>query len=140
LALGLAEDPSPRRRALGAPPAAAVARTQRGQALAVEACDQRGDGIPGLAAGGAGGLLVIGAVGDQQQHLGAADLGGGSGLGPAQLSQEVALLVAERPERVFLAAGHASAPPGVAVIANAQIMATHKPSDPLVVSQSSFDR
>jgi len=95
-----------------------VARPRRGEALAVEARDQRGDGVARPAAGSAGGLLVVGALGDERQHLGAGDLGGSGGLRPAHLGQGIALEVAERAERVFLAAGHLSSPGGTACCAS----------------------
>ena len=40
-----------------------------GEALAVEAGDQGGDGVAGAAADGAGGVLVVGAAGDGQEEL-----------------------------------------------------------------------
>ena len=40
-----------------------------GQALGVEAGDQVGDGVAGPAADGAGGVLVVVAVGDQEEQV-----------------------------------------------------------------------
>ena len=54
-------------------------------ALGVEAGDEVRDGIAGASAGGAGGLLVVVAGGDGQEDDGPCDLGGGSGLRPAEL-------------------------------------------------------
>ncbi len=115
-----------------------MAGVEGGDALGVEACDQAGDGVAGASAGGAGGLLIVVAAGDGQEHGGPRDLDGGCGLGPADLGQCQSLVVGERPERILLAARHGGLP-GVAEAANCNdgrdIMATSKPNDPLVVRQ-----
>ena len=72
----------------------------------VEASDEVGDGIAGASSGGAGGLLVVVAGGDGQEHDGPRDLGGGRGLGSAELSQGRDLGVSEGPEGILFASGH----------------------------------
>ena len=67
--------------------ASAVARRCGGQALGVEAGDQMRDGIAGTAAGRACGGLVVLTPGDGQEHGRPGDLGGGCGLGSAEVGQ-----------------------------------------------------
>lgn len=80
------------------------------QSLGVEARDQVRDGVAGASAGGAGGLLIVVAGGDGQEHDGPGDLGGGCGLRPAELGQGLTLLGGEFAERVLLATGHNDLP------------------------------
>ena len=97
-------------RAVGRPPAAAVAGRQRGEALGVEAGDEVGDGVAGAAADGAGRVLVVVAGGDGQEDLGPDDLGGRGGLRAAELDQFLPLRLGQLAERVLLAAGHGGLP------------------------------
>jgi hypothetical protein len=104
--LDLGQDPFPRRRAIDGQTPAAVAGRGGRQALGVEAGDEVRDGVAGASAGGAGGLLKVVAAGDGQEHDGPRDLGGGYGLGPAELGQGRDLVVGEGPEGILLASGH----------------------------------
>ena len=61
------------------PVSPAVARVECAQPLAVEPGDQVGHGVAALAPGGASGLLVVGAVGDGQEHDGTGDPNGRCG-------------------------------------------------------------
>jgi len=118
--------------------ASAVSGREGGQALGVEPGDEVGDRVAGAAAGGAGGLLIVAAVGDGQEHGGAGDVDGGCGLRPAETSEFLALGVGQRPEGVFLAARHDGlrGARGRRSYMGTSIMATGKPSDPLVVRQA----
>jgi hypothetical protein len=88
--------------------AAAMARREGRQALGVEAGDQVRDGVAGATTRGASGQLIIAAARNGQEHGGPSDLHGGCGVGPAELGQGLTLGVAERPERILLAARHDS--------------------------------
>ena len=87
-----------------------MAGHEGGRALGVEAGHEMGDGVAGASAGGAGGLLIVVAAGDGQEHGGPRDLGGGRGLRPAELGQGRALGVGERAEGILLATGHRRPP------------------------------
>lgn len=76
------------------------------QTLAVEPGDQVGDGVPALATGRSGGLLVVGTARHRQEYDGAGDANGGRGVRPTQASQLVTFLTCERAERILPAAGH----------------------------------
>jgi hypothetical protein len=64
------------------------------------------DVVAGASSGGAGSPLVVVAGGDGQEHEGAGDVGGGGGLGSAELGQGRDLVVGEGPEGILLASGH----------------------------------
>ena len=103
---GFGEDAVPLPLAVSAPPSTGVSRPQRGQAFAVEAADQVADRVAAAPAGGAGGLLVGGAVSDCQEQGGAGHFRGGGGLRSGQLHEGVLLGAGQGPERVFLTARH----------------------------------
>src|SRR4051812_2596576 len=121
--------------------AAAMAGRRRGGALGVEAGDRVRDGVAGASAGGTGGLLVVVAGGDGQEHDGPGDLGGGCGLRPAELGQGLTLLRGEFAERVLLAAGHSDLP-GVTEATDLNrgegLMAMGEANDPLGLTEFNF--
>src|SRR5262249_22107039 len=109
--LGLAKDAGAGRLVINPPPPATVARGERLEALAVETGDEGGNGGAGPAADGESGLLVIGAVSDQQQKFGAGDLCGWGNEGPTEAVESFTFLIGKGTERVFLATRHGP-PPG----------------------------
>src|SRR5215207_1102013 len=87
-----------------------VARLQRSESFSVKAPDQFGDGIPRSTPGSFGRLRVAHAIGHGQQGFGPGDMGSGFSVGAADANEQLALLLGERSERVFLAARHGSSP------------------------------
>ena len=80
--------------------------SQGTQAFGVEAGDQMRDGVAGASSGGAGGVLIVIAAVDGQDHGDACDLNGGRGLRPTDLSVGLALGVGDWPEGILFATGH----------------------------------
>src|SRR5207245_1280777 len=93
------------------------------------------DGVAGPSAGEASGLLVVVAAVDGQEDLGARDLGGGGGLGSADLGQGRAFVVGQGTERILLAAGHGSlrGARGGRSYAGVRLKAIFNANDPLVL-------
>jgi hypothetical protein len=81
-----------------------MARRGGGQAFGVEAGDEMRDGVAGATAGGEGGLLIVVAARDGQEHGGAGDLDGGCDLRAADSGEFQALGFGERPEGILLTA------------------------------------
>jgi hypothetical protein len=97
-----------------------------------------GDGVAGASADGAGRVLVVVAACDGQEELGPNDLDGRGDLRAAELVQLLALLLGQLAEWVLLAAWHGGlrGVRGRHGSPNPSVMATSKPSDPLVLKQA----
>ena len=119
--------------AVNGPGAAAVPRHDSGQAFAVEAGDQVGDGITRPTACGASRLGEGSPLDDGQESFGAGDLGGGPGQGAGDLVKLGPLLIRERAKRLLLFSWH-NRPPGGEIKAVYPLTlgkATLMPIDPL---------
>lgn len=77
----------------------------------VKVGDQIGDGIPRAMPGGFGRCGVAFTIGHGQKCLGPSDVGSGLGVGAADANEQLAFVVGERSEGIFVAARHRHSSP-----------------------------